>query len=56
VQKLRPNVVILEVRLPPTFTVEGLRSALARRTTGSDGEPTGTATTRGILHPGATTP
>ena len=26
-QKLRPNVVILDVRLPPTYTVEGLRSA-----------------------------
>jgi DNA-binding NarL/FixJ family response regulator len=28
VQRLRPNVVILDVRLPPTYTVEGLRSAL----------------------------
>ena len=29
VQKLRPNVVIIDVRLPPTYTVEGLRSAQA---------------------------
>ncbi len=28
VRRLRPNVVIIDVRLPPTFTVEGLRSAL----------------------------
>jgi DNA-binding NarL/FixJ family response regulator len=28
VRRLRPNVVVLDVRLPPTFTVEGLRAAV----------------------------
>jgi DNA-binding NarL/FixJ family response regulator len=28
VRRLRPHVVILDVRLPPTYTVEGLRSAV----------------------------
>ena len=28
VRRLRPKVVVLDVRLPPTYTVEGLRSAL----------------------------
>ena len=28
---LRPDVAVLDVRLPPTFTDEGLRAALAAR-------------------------
>ena len=33
----RPDVAIVDVRLPPTFTDEGLRAALAARSAGPAG-------------------